>query len=172
MRAMKIRSFRYDLLPLKDKLFRLALRITLNRPEAEDIVQDTMLKVWEKREQTGDIDSIEAYCMTTCRNLALDLTRRRERANLPLDEASADVEDSSLGVEEKMEQEERLKKVHDIFNRLPEKQRTIMQLRDIEGKSVRETAEIAGMTEENVKVTLFRARKAIREEFGKTATEQ
>lgn len=160
------------MLPLKDKLFRLALRITLNRPEAEDIVQDTMLKVWEKREQTGDIDSIEAYCMTTCRNLALDLTRRRERANLPLDEASADVEDSSLGVEEKMEQEERLKKVHDIFNRLPEKQRTIMQLRDIEGKSVRETAEIAGMTEENVKVILFRARKAIREEFGKTATEQ
>lgn len=171
MRAMKIRSFRYDLLPLKDKLFRLALRITLNRPEAEDIVQDTMLKVWEKREQTGDIDSIEAYCMTTCRNLALDLTRRRERESLPLDKATADVEDSSQGVEEKMEQEERLSRVHDIFNRLPEKQRTIMQLRDIEGKSVRETAEITGMTEENVKVTLFRARKAIREEFGKTATE-
>lgn len=168
---MKITSFRYDLLPLKDKLFRLALRITLNRPEAEDIVQDTMLKAWEKKDQTGDIDSIEAYCMTICRNLALDLTRRRERTSISLDENPHDVEDTSPGADEKIEQEERLRKVHAIFSRLPEKQRTVMQLRDIEGKSVRETAEITGMTEENIKVILFRARKAIREEFGKTTAQ-
>ena len=166
---MKITSFRYDLLPLKDKLFRLALRITLNRPEAEDIVQDTMLKAWEKRGQAGDVDSIEAYCMTICRNLSLDVTRRRERTSISLEESPHDIEDSTPGADEKIEQEERLRKVHEIFSQLPEKQRTIMQLRDIEGKSVRETAEITGMTEENVKVTLFRARKAIREEIGKAA---
>ena len=48
---MKTIDFRYDLLPLKDKVFRLALRITLNREEAEDITQDTLLKAWERREE-------------------------------------------------------------------------------------------------------------------------
>ena len=47
---MKIINFRNDILPLKDKLYRLALRITLNHAEAEDVVQETMMKVWNKRE--------------------------------------------------------------------------------------------------------------------------
>ena len=52
---MKTIRFRDDILPLKDKLFRLALRITLHREEAEDIVQDTLLKVWEKRDTWSQI---------------------------------------------------------------------------------------------------------------------
>jgi RNA polymerase sigma-70 factor (ECF subfamily) len=43
-------SFRNDILPLKDKLYRLAFRITLNSAEAEDVVQDTMIRVWNKRD--------------------------------------------------------------------------------------------------------------------------
>ena len=58
---MKNISFRNDVLPLKNELFRLALRITLNRAEAEDIVQDTLIKVWNNRGHWDDIDSIEAY---------------------------------------------------------------------------------------------------------------
>ena len=66
---MKEISFQNDILPLKDKLFRLALRILFNPQEAEDIVQDTLVKVWNKREEWKNIDSIEAYCMTICRNI-------------------------------------------------------------------------------------------------------
>ena len=69
---MKKIDFRTDVLPLKNELYRLALRITLNPAEAEDTVQDTMIKVWNRREQWDEIESIEAFCLTICRNLALD----------------------------------------------------------------------------------------------------
>ena len=66
---MKKISFRNDILPLKNELYRLALRITLNPAEAEDIVQETMIKVWNRRDQWDEIESIEAFCLTICRNL-------------------------------------------------------------------------------------------------------
>ena len=72
-------SFRTDVLPLKNELFRLAMRITLNRQDAEDIVQETMLKVWSRREQWAEIDSMEAFCLTICHNLALDRVKRMSR---------------------------------------------------------------------------------------------
>ena len=73
---MKTIDFRTDILPLKNELYRLALRITLNPAEAEDVVQDTMLKVWNRREQWAEIESIEAFCLTVCRNVALDKMKR------------------------------------------------------------------------------------------------
>ena len=60
---MKNISFRNDVLPLKNELYRLALRITLNSAEAEDIVQDTLIKVWNKRDDWQNIDSIEAFSL-------------------------------------------------------------------------------------------------------------
>ena len=61
---MKKISFRTDVLPLKNELFRLALRITLNREDAEDVVQETMIRVWNRRDQWEQIESIEAFCTT------------------------------------------------------------------------------------------------------------
>ena len=72
---MKEISFRNDVLPLKNKLFRLALRITLNREEAEDVVQDTLMKVWNSRDKWQQLESIEAYSLTIARNLSLDRIR-------------------------------------------------------------------------------------------------
>ena len=164
---MKAIDFRYDLLPLKDKLFRLALRITLDSAEAEDITQDTLLRVWGRREELAGLQSIEAYCLTVCRNLALDRSQKREAANLSLEEARLDAPDPVLRADEQLERDERLRRVQELFNRLPSAQRTAMQLRDIEGKSYREVADIMGITEENVKVTLFRARQAIRKQYEK-----
>ena len=75
-------SFRNDILPLKDKLYRLALRITLNSAEAEDVVQDTMIRVWNKRDEWPQFESIEAYCLTIARNLAIDRSQKMEEADI------------------------------------------------------------------------------------------
>ena len=83
---MKKVSFRNDILPLKNILYRLALRITCNNAEAEDIVQDTLMKVWNRRERWDEIDSIEAFCMTICRNLALDRMRKMDNHNGSLED--------------------------------------------------------------------------------------
>ena len=76
-------SFRDDILPLKDKLFRLALRITFDRAEAEDVVQDTMIRVWNKREEWTQFGSIEAYCLTVAKNLAIDRSQKKEAQKNP-----------------------------------------------------------------------------------------
>lgn len=160
-------NFRNDLLPLKDKLFRLALRITASRDEAEDITQDVLLRVWEKRAELPAVDSLEAYVLTAGRNTALDRLRRQETHHLTLGEQGDDRPDNAPAPDDLLEHDEKLQRVHDLFSRLPEKQRTIMQLRDIEGKTTRETALITGLTEENVKVTLLRARRTVREQYEK-----
>ena len=96
---MKEIDFREDLLPLKNKLYRLALRITLDTAEAEDVTQDTLIRVWTKREELGALNSLEAYCLTVCRNLALDRHDKKEAQNLSLD-AAYEAADRSLSAQE------------------------------------------------------------------------
>lgn len=163
---MRAISFQTDILPLKNELFRMALRITMNREEAEDVVQETMIKVWNRRDEWEQIDSIEAFCFTICRNLSVDKVRRKDFQAQSLD-ASIDPKDLRTGSnpEEQTVQRDRLRLVREIINQLPEKQRTCLQLRDMEGKSYKEIAAILEITEQQVKTTIFRARQTIRDRF-------
>ena len=167
---MKKISFRNDVLPLKNELYRLALRITLNPAEAEDIVQETMIKVWNRREQWDNIESIEAFCLTICRNISLDKMRKMENQNQSLSEGEHDAPDQSYSSnpEEQAMQQDRMQLIRQLINQLPEKQRSVMQLRDFEGKSYKEIAKVMGISEEHVKVNIFRARQTIRQKFLET----
>ena len=167
---MKKISFRNDVLPLKNELYRLALRITLNPAEAEDIVQETMIKVWNRREQWDNIESIEAFCLTICRNISLDKMRKMENQNQSLSEGEHDAPDQSYSSnpEEQAMQQDRMQLIRQLINQLPEKQRSVMQLRDFEGKSYKEIAKVMGISEEQVKVNIFRARQTIRQKYFET----
>ncbi len=163
---MKEISFRNDVLPLKNKLFRLALRITLNREEAEDIVQDTLIKVWNARDKWQELDSIEAYSLTIARNLSLDRIKKMDNQNDSLEEQTLErLDESTSSPSERMIQKDKLDIVRKIINELPEKQRTCLQLRDIEGNAYKEIASIMGITEEQVKVNIFRARQTVKQRF-------
>ncbi|MBO7601613.1 MAG: sigma-70 family RNA polymerase sigma factor [Bacteroidaceae bacterium] len=161
---MKEISFRDDILPLKDKLFRVALRITFDRAEAEDIVQETLIKVWNKREEWNSLESIEAYSLTLTKNLAIDLREKMDAKTEELTEQHDRTQDDA-NPHEKLEQKERLMWVHRLIEGLPEKQRRIMQMRDIEEKSYKEIAQALDTTEEQVKINLFRARQKVKQGF-------
>ena len=165
---MKQISFQTDILPLKNELYRMALRITMNQAEAEDVVQETMMKVWNRRDQWEQIESMEAFCLTICRNISLDKIRRMDNQTQSLD-ASYDPKDQGVASnpEEQAVQRDRIRLVRQLISQLPEKQRSCMQLRDMEGKSYKDIATILGITEEQVKVNIFRARQTIREKFKK-----
>lgn len=157
-------SFRNDILPLKDKLYRLALRITLDSAEAEDIVQDTLIRVWNKREEWSKFDSIEAYCLTVAKNLAIDRSQQKEAQNVELTPETQETPDASSPYDQ-LVNDEKMKIIHQLVNELPEKQRLIMQLRDIEGESYKEISRVLQLTEEQVKVNLFRARQKIKQRY-------
>ena len=165
---MKTISFRNDVLPLKNELYRLALRITLNPAEAEDVVQDTLIKVWDKRDQWNEIDSIEAFSLVICRNLALDKNKKKGHDNLSIEEETniEPVASASNPLEQTL-QNDRIEQVRRLINELPEKQRSCIQLREFEGKSYKEVAEVLGISEEQVKVNIFRARQTIKQRFEK-----
>ena len=157
-------DFRRDILPLKDQLYRVALRIVADRAEAEDIVQETLMRVWSKREEWQQLESVEAFCLTVVRNLAID---HAEQTNRQLAELPPDYECAEEGADpcDRLVSKEQLRLVHELMRQLPEQQRTIMQLRDVEGKSYREISSIMSLTEEQVKVYLFRARQKVKQKF-------
>jgi len=164
---MKKVSFRNDVLPLKNKLYRLALRITLTPEDAEDVVQETMMKVWSRRNQWDQIESMEAFCLTICRYLSLDKTRKMAGSEQSLETTEFETPDNSHSAnpEERAIQQDRLRLVRQIIDSLPEKQRSVMQLRDFEGKSYKEIAVIMNISEEQVKVNIFRARQVVKQRF-------
>lgn len=160
---MKQKDFRTDVLPLKDKFYRLALRITMNTADAEDIVQETLIRIWKKQDRWDEIESLEAWGMTISRNLALDYVRKMENhRTVPLEV------DIPYNEYDKLQESERLQMVKNLMNQLPEKQRTAMQLRDFEEKSYKEIADIMEISEEQVKVSIFRARQFIKTKINTT----
>ena len=153
------------MLPLKDMLYRLALRITQKHEEAQDIVQDTLIKVWNKRDDWESIDSIEAFSLTVCRNLALDRMKVKSSKNESLDNSHLDTPDLGSTPYERMQLKDRIELVKRMVDALPEKQRSCMQLRDFEGKSYKEISSILGISEDQVKVNIFRARQVIKQKY-------
>ena len=162
---MKKVSFRNDVLPLKNELFRLALRITLNRAEAEDIVQDTLIKVWNRREEWNALDSIEAFSLTVCRNLSLDRIRKKGNDNDSLEDVKVAEPLASSNPQDRMIQTDKVRLIRQIVDGLPEKQRSCMQLRDFEGKTYKEIASVLDISEEQVKVNIFRARQTVKQKY-------
>ena len=157
---MKNITFRNDILPMKDKLYRLALRITLSQQDAEDAVQEALIKLWKRREQWDKIENLEAWALTIVRNIAIDTTRKNtSHATVPIDF------EPPTASYDRLQERERLEIVRNIMNSLPEKQRSAMQLRDFEGKSYKEISDIMDITEEQVKVNIYRARQFIKQKY-------
>lgn len=158
---MELEEFKSTVLPLRDKLFRIAFCITRSREEAEDVVQDVMLKVWDRPEGWKEVDSTEAYCCRMARNLSLGRLALKGNHTEELNGQQVSVGGADLP-NERVEKEESLGMLRKLIARLPEAQRTVVQLRDVEGMSYQEIARVLEVSEEWVKVNLFRARKEIK----------
>jgi RNA polymerase sigma-70 factor (ECF subfamily) len=156
---MSIEVFQERVLPMKDKLFRFALRLLQNVQEAEDVIQDVMAGVWVKREEWGQWKSLEAYCMAATRNQCIDRIRkqqyRREKEKTIPTSAAQDPF-------EKMMSKEMTGRIRQVMAALPENQQLVMHLREVEGFSYNEIAEVLNISLEQVKVNLFRGRHAVK----------
>lgn len=161
---MKQDKFRNKILPLIDKLFRLALGITGNKEDAEDVVQDTLFNIWKKKDRWDEIDNLEAYCYRSTRNIALDKIALKSNQQEVLTQ-EYDLPESDKNAQEQLENEEEQLFWESFIRKLPEKQQTVFHLREIEGLSYKEIADIMEISEEQVKINLFRARQKIKSFF-------
>jgi len=148
---------------LRPKLYRFALALTKRTDEAEDVVQEVGMKLWERRGELGVVRSFEAYAMSAARNRCLDYNRsprcRTDELNETFEATHEQTPYKSL------EQADMVAFIRLLIERLPEQQQTIIRLRDIEGYELDEIAEIVGMNDSTVRANLSRARQKIREEL-------
>ena len=161
---MSLEAFKSRVLPVKNKLYRFAYRLLGDDSEAQDVVQEVLIKVWDRHETLDELENMEAWCMRVTRNLSYDKIRSRQRKNTESLEAGFEVGEAEEATPyQSTERKDMMRTIRTLMNRLPEKQRHVMQLRDIEGYSYKEIGEILEMDMSQVKVNLFRARKQIRE---------
>lgn len=164
---MDLEAFENRVLPTKNKLFRFALRFLGNEEEAKDIVQEVFIRVWNGRQQMEQVQNWEAWCMRITKNLSLDRIRLINRKQTQTLEGTFDLHHQALTPHESTEIGESMVKVTQMIASLPEKQRQVIHLRDVEGYSYQEICEILELDMNQVKVNLFRARNAVRERMTK-----
>lgn len=152
--------------PFKDKIFRLAKRLLISTEEAEDATQEVMVKLWTKNEMLSELRSMEAMAMTMTKNYCLDQLKSKRAGNLTL--VHNNYTDSQASLQQKMEDVDSWSWVEKIINDLPEQQKLIIQMRDIEQYEFEDIAKTLGMSEATIRVALSRARKTIREIMTKT----
>lgn len=152
--------------PFKDKVFRLAKRLLISTEEAEDATQEVLVKLWNKNDMLDAYTSLEAFAMTTTKNYCLDQLKSKRASNLQL--VHSNYEDKQVGLLQKIEDTDSLSWVEKIINDLPEQQKLIVQMRDVEQYEFEEIAKMLNMNETAIRVALSRARKTIRETMQKT----
>ena len=165
---MSLSRFLSQVVPIRQKLYRFAYHLLGNEEDALDITQDVMMKVWQQQERMAELENMEAWCMRIVRNLSLDkIKARKYRRSEDLDRAGEVPAVHQQSPHMAAEQQDTMKRVHTTIAELPEKYRTIIQLRDIDGHSYQDIADILCIELSEVKVNLHRARKAVREKLQK-----
>lgn len=161
---MVARDFKTNVLPVSKKLLRFATHFLKDEDLARDVVQDVFLKLWQKKETLDQIENIEAFAMRMTRNKCLDVIRANKV--VPIDEETdRKLKEKTIDVHSKVELSESANQIKGLINQLPDLQKKVMQLRDIEQFSYDEIAETTGLKINAIRVNLSRARKKVRDEF-------
>ncbi len=168
---MVARDFKTRVLPVSKKLLRFATHFLKDEDEAHDVVQDVFLKLWQKRETLDEIENIEAFAMRMTRNRCLDVIRANKV--VPIDaETDRKLQEETVDVHTQVELSESAGQIQKLINMLPDLQRMVMQLRDIEQMSYEEIAEATELKINAIRVNLSRARKKVRDEFLKINSQE
>ncbi len=153
-------------MPLKNRLFRYAFYFLRDEEDARDMVQEVLIRIWNRRDAMEQYLNVEAWCMRVMRNACLDKLKsgyHRFRQELSGIKMASGIVSPAADLEHK----DQVHQMEKLLEQLPEKQRELIQLRDIEGLSYQEIAKVMELDLNQVKVYLFRARQFLRERLEK-----
>lgn len=160
---MKQSEFLNVVMPFKDKLYRLAKRLLVSSEEAEDATQEILMKLWSKKNKIEGYKSVEAFAMTMTKNFCLDRLKSKQAGNLKL--VHSNYSDASSSLQGQVEARDSVDWVQRIMEELPEQQKLVLQLRDVEQYEYAEIEALLDMKPTAIRVALSRARKTIREKL-------
>ena len=159
---MELKQFKTDIISLREKLLNYSLMMLGNMDDAEDVVQETFLKLWNIRGQLDLYENPKGFAMQMIKNICIDKLRSRK--------ITVEPEDYQIGYNSQtpyfqLVDKDSIDLVRKIINELPELQKRIILMRDVEGYELEEIAQIVGTQTSAVTMNLSRARKKVREKF-------
>lgn len=161
---MDVETFKSAFLPHHRLLYSVAFRFMEDAMRAEDMVQELYAKLWDKRHELGEVNSYKAYAITVLRNLCLDdIRHNRNKENL---DNEVEVSDNS-SISKELEFKDDVRFLRHLINKLPDQQRQVIKLKHWDERSDQEIEQITGLSAVNIRVTLSRARKTIKEQFSR-----
>ncbi len=159
---MSSERFKKEILPIRQQLFRISLKLLEDEQDAEDAVQEALLKLWRARESLRNYDSPAAFATTVTKNHCLDkLKQKKQTDSLENHFTLSENDNPYLQLERKNTNQI----IRHIITLLPQLQQQIITMKDVEEYEVEEIAEITGTAPEAVRMNLSRARKKVREEY-------
>ena len=158
---MNSKEFKAKVVPLSVRIYPMAARILNNNEDARDAVQDIMVKLWNNRTKLGSKENLNGYVFLTARNHCLDIVRKLKRNGTQLDIEAVYLSKLQINTGDNLEKEESYRLIVKAITNLPEKQKEVVYMRDIDGLEFEEIEAITGYKVENIRVWLSRARKRI-----------
>ena len=158
-------EFKNNIVPFSRKLYPMLFRILKNEEETRDAVQDLMIKLWNKRNDLSNCNNLSAYIFTVAKNYSFDLLKKKRPSNLNEGDEHKilNIQSEEVSVETR----EKYEHVHKTIEKLPQKYRSVIQMRDIDGLTFDEIKEMTGFEVPYIRVILSRARLKVKQEVEK-----
>jgi len=161
---MDAREFKQRFMPHYKLLYRVAYQMTGNAQDAEDLLQDMYLKLWQKREGLPDEAMKEAYLVKMIRNLFLEQRRiKRLDTSIELKEAYSPPDNQSL--ENQIDAKDEVQKMEGLISELPEREAKIIQMHLVEERSYEEIEQDTGLSKGNIRIIVMRTRQKLKQQF-------
>ncbi len=159
---MLLEEFKHIVLPVKNKLYRFALSFLGNEDEAKDVVQEVLIKAWDRREDLAHYQNVEAWCMQLTRNISLNKLKSGHYSKTEVLEEKLRLSTEKQSPYESTEIQDVLTNIWKFMKELPTLQQQVLQLRDVEGYAYEEISVMLDITLGQVKINLFRARQNLK----------
>ncbi|MCF2488928.1 RNA polymerase sigma factor [Dyadobacter sp. CY347] len=162
---MDLQAFNQRILPVQGRLFRLAQMFLRNREEAEDAIQDVLLRLWANRQQLETYNSIEALAVQMTKNLCMDKLKSHHKQKMQNDADISSVQAGDLSPHRQLENSDSAALIHKLIGELPDQHKLVLHLRDVEEYTFEEIEQVTGLTNANIRTILSRARQKLRENY-------
>ena len=163
---MTAKEFKQRFMPFHRLLYRVAYRLTGNAQDAEDLLQDTYLRLWQKRDDLKEEAVTEAYLVTLMRNLFCD-QRRLKRIDTSADLSEETEPPDERGLDRVMDSQDEAQRMTELMDGLPEKEGTVLRMHIVEERSYEEIERDTGLSQGNIRITVMRARQKLKQQFQK-----
>ena len=161
---MNAQEFKQRFMPFHRLLYRVAFHLTGNVQDAEDLLQDTYLKLWQKRNDLRDEAVTQAYLVTLMRNLLRDQQRLKHiDSSAELKDELSPPDEHSL--EGQIAANDEAQKMESLISQLPERDERIIRMHLVEERSYEEIEQDTGLSQGNIRIIVMRTKQKLKQQF-------